>query len=345
MNIIFLDAKHDKEYRKESTEALNWLLQLKSEDMSAENRDEFVAWLSGHPKNIEKFQHFNALWDATEILKTDSFTNKVLNRRRARRIPTHAIESSGHPHDRSFKTSWLSVAAVILLIVTGVFFTQHHLDSEEIYNTATGEHRSILLNDGSIIHLAPETKISVFFTPEQRHFTMEKGKALFSVAYDPDRPIVVSTDTLYIRAIGTEFLVNRLNREKLSVSVTEGKVEIAKKTTDDFRGRKIIDMGETVIVNEQKSTYQVKPVDIAQATSWQEGRLYFSRALLPDVICEVNRYLKKKIVIGDIRLDTVEINMNFDIKHCKYFLRTLHDGVPIDYHTNTYGQIVIIKRD
>jgi len=63
------------------------------------------------------------------------------------------------------------------------------------------------------------------------------------------------------------------------------------------------------------------------------------------VIYEVNRYLKKKIVIGDIRLDTVEINMNFDIKHCDYFLNTLQDVVPIDYQTNTYGQIVITKRD
>lgn len=345
MNIIYLDAKHDKKHRKESTEALNWLLQIKSGAMSAEKRSEFAAWLSGHPKNAEKFQHFNALWEATEVLKTDRFTTKVLNKRRARRTPSNAIESPESPRGRSFITRWWSVAALILLIVTGVFFAQYSLDSEKIYRTATGEHRSIYLNDGSIIHLAAETKIRVFFTPKQRHFTMEEGKALFSVANDPDRPFVVSTDTLLIRAIGTKFLVNRLHRAKLSVSVTEGKVQITRKTTDNIRGKEIIDTGQTVIVNEQKNTYQVEPVDITQVTSWQNGRLYFSKALLPDVICEVNRYLEKKIVIGDTRLDTVEINMNFDIEHCKYFLSTLHDSVPIDYHTNTYDQIVIKKRD
>jgi len=56
---------------------------------------------------------------------------------------------------------------------------------------------------------------------------------------------------------------------KLSVSVTEGKVQIAKKATHNIQGKEIIDMGETVIVNEQKNTYQVKPVDITQVTSWQ----------------------------------------------------------------------------
>jgi transmembrane sensor len=229
--------------------------------------------------------------------------------------------------------------------MTAVFFAQYPLDSEEIYRTVTGEHRTIYLDDGSIIHLASETEIRVFFTPKQRHFTMEEGKALFSVASDPERPFVVSTNTLFIRAIGTEFLVNRLNSGKLSVSVTEGKVQITKKTTDNTQGKEIIDTGETVIVNEQRDTYQVKPIDITQVTSWQNGRLYFSKALLPDVICEVNRYLKKKIVIGDPRLDTVEISMNFDIEHCKYFLSTLHDGVPIDYYTNPYDQIVIKKRD
>ena len=100
MNIIYLDAKHDKKYRKESTEALNWLLQIKSGDMSAEKRDEFAAWLSGHPKNTEMFQHFNALWEATEILKTDRFTTKVLNRKRALKTPTHAIEKPDHPSGR-----------------------------------------------------------------------------------------------------------------------------------------------------------------------------------------------------------------------------------------------------
>jgi transmembrane sensor len=345
MNIIYLNTKHDKKHRKESTEDLNWLLQLKSGDMSTEKRDEFAAWLSGNPKNAEEFQHFNALWEATEILKTDRFTTKVLNRRRVRRTPSHEIEGSGQPRSRSFMIRWLSVAAVILLIVVGVFFAQYSLDSEEIYRTATGEHRSIYLSDGSVIHLASETKIRVFFTPEERHFTMETGKALFSVAYDPERPFVVSIDTLFIQAIGTKFLVNRLNKAKLSVSVTEGKAQITKKTTDTIGEKEIIDTGETIIVNEQENTYQVKPVDINQIISWQNGRLYFSRALLPDVICEVNRYLKKKIVIGDPRLDTVEINMNFDIEHCKYFLNTLNDSVPIDNYTNTYGQIVIKKRD
>ena len=75
------------------------------------------------------------------------------------------------------------------------------------------------------------------------------------------------------------------------------------------------------------------------------ARLHFSRAMLPDVICEVNRYLKKKIVIGDSRLKGVEINMNFEIKHCKHFLITLQDVVPIDSQTISGNRIVITKRN
>ena len=47
---------------------------MNSGTMSAEKDDEFAAWLSGHQRNTEKPQHFNALLDETEILKNEQKT-------------------------------------------------------------------------------------------------------------------------------------------------------------------------------------------------------------------------------------------------------------------------------
>ena len=46
MKITYLNHKLDKNYRKESAEAADWLLHLKSGDMSSEKRTEFENWLS-----------------------------------------------------------------------------------------------------------------------------------------------------------------------------------------------------------------------------------------------------------------------------------------------------------
>lgn len=381
MNLTYMDPKLDKEYRKESTEAVDWMLQIKSKDMSAEKRLEFENWLSKHPENRKQFNIINALWDSTQILKDDPFTAEVLNRRQIRAVCTPVEMNPVQTRGRSKIVKWAAIAATLLFAVAGVFLTHPYFGAEKFYYTATGEQQSIFLDDGSTIYLDSETNISVTFTPEKRHINMEKGRAVFSVAHDPARPFVVATGSINIRAIGTQFNVNKLNKTKVSVSVTEGKVQVTrqegqsslksappivpaaveKNTEQLFRKGssnktqksieekeaspvKIIAVGEKIIVDEQKNVYQINQIDLRYASSWREGRLYFNKAPLQDVLDEVNIYSRKKIVIGDNHLKDIKINMNFAIQDCKYFLRTLEDLIPIDYHAQSDNRIIITKR-
>ncbi|MBW2366896.1 MAG: FecR domain-containing protein [Deltaproteobacteria bacterium] len=375
MKITYFHNKLDKRYRKESTEAVEWVLKLKSGELPPEDQAQFDAWLCESSKNAEKFKLINALWESTETLREDAFTSQVMNRRGVTEKEQPAREKPIQSLTKQTRFRWAASAAALLVIIVSAVLTQSYLGTEKMYRTDTGEQRSIYFDDGSFIHLDSETHIAAAFDEKIRHIDLEKGRALFSVAHDPNRPFVVTVGTINVRALGTKFNVDKLDDMRVAVAVTEGKVKVTKAKDDEVLGKKIpfatieapqpkpgksiaqynekmenlraeiISTGEAIVVDDREKKYQVKQVNLKQANAWREGRLHFSKAHLPDVIGEINRYLKKKIVIGDERLNDVEINMNFDIKHCKYFLDTLHDVVPVTKHTDSHNRIVIAKRD
>ena len=368
MSITYIKPKFDKKYRKESAEAVDWLLLLKSGEMGADQRHEFENWLLENPENAEQFKLINALWDSTRIMKDDPFTVSVL---KGESVRNNDIDSDPNtkPADHKRKTiaKAVALAAMVLIAVVSVLIGRNYLGSEKVYYTSTGEQKSVFLDDGSVIQLDSETKVMVIFTRKQRQISMEKGRAVYSVAHDPGRPFIVDTGNMKIRAVGTKFDVSKLSKTKVSVSVTEGKVLVTsvdpmallaekvsfqedsagqisrpvKKSDSSTMG--IIAKGEKIVVNEQIKVYEIQPVDIKNVSSWSRGRLYFKRTELQDVLDEVNIYLNKKIVIGDSSLKGVEIDMNFDIRDCQYFLSTLKKVVPVESQLGSGNRIIITK--
>lgn len=379
MNIIYIKPKFDKKNRKKSAEAVDWLLLLKSGEMSVQQRREFKNWLLEDPENGDQFKIINAVWDSTGVIKDDPFTVSVLSGEPAR---GKGIDIDRNTRLAKNKIKTLTIAAMLLITVVSVLISRSYLESEKIYYTSTGEQKSVFLADGSVIQLDSETKITVFFSGKERQISMKKGRAVFSVAHDPDRPFTVDTGNIRIRAIGTKFVVKNLRKIKVSVSVIEGKVQVTrtdplellaerKSLPGDNRpnvlpekyavqgttARQVhpiekkpegaaietIAKGEEIIVNEQKKVYRIQPVDMKNISSWSRGRLYFKRTALQDVLDEVNIYLNKKILIGDSNLKDVKIDMNFDIRDCPYFLNTLKKVVAVESRSDANNMIVITK--
>lgn len=98
--------------------------------------------------------------------------------------------------------------------------------SPKSYRTCRGQQRTISLDDGSEVWLDWSTELIVSMTASERQITLLRGKALFSVASDPDRPFSVASESAVTTALGTEFVVHRLDDQVIEVAVLEGSVGV-----------------------------------------------------------------------------------------------------------------------
>jgi transmembrane sensor len=97
------------------------------------------------------------------------------------------------------------------------------------YTTDIGEQRTIRLPDDSIVDLNARSRIRVRFSKAARTVELVDGQALFHVAKDPHRPFIVRSDTMAVRAVGTEFDVYRKGGGMV-VTVVEGRVAVIPRT-------------------------------------------------------------------------------------------------------------------
>jgi transmembrane sensor len=83
----------------------------------------------------------------------------------------------------------------------------------------------VTLVDGSLFQIDPQTRLRIEFKPHTRDVRLEEGRALFRVAKDPNRPFLVQAGATVVRAVGTQFGVER-GRSGIVVTVASGKVAV-----------------------------------------------------------------------------------------------------------------------
>ena len=91
------------------------------------------------------------------------------------------------------------------------------------YSTASGEQRTLLLQDGSRVTLNTRTRLTVRLARHEREIDLQQGEAFFEIAKDPSRPFTVHTSLGSARAVGTRFNVY-LGTDHLSVTTEQGTV-------------------------------------------------------------------------------------------------------------------------
>lgn len=232
---------------------------------------------------------------------------------------------------------WLprAMAASLLMVVIGVGAFVQIISSSDPqnpndYQTAVGEQKTVKLADGSTLTLDTQTSLSIDFTEQQRRIVLKQGQARFDVAHDKTRPFVVEANNGKITALGTAFVVRKTENQVL-VTLLEGRVEVVQEDTPGMSDIGVIDQivrtTDLDAINEHKRTAPVRVlevgqqlvytdmgisdtdnIDIDQATAWQQGRLIYENRSLSDVVEDLNRYSKRKILLGDASLELIRVN-------------------------------------
>jgi transmembrane sensor len=253
------------------------------------------SWREASPDHEEHYQRFAAVWRATRDYQRRLRPSEPPIDATLARIRTHG--SGRRRRGRSFLTHAAAAAAALVVGVVAVTQTDRAAPIEQMseFVTGAGETATVRLNDGTIVRLAPETRLVLTGAAAGRDVTLE-GRAFFAVVKDPAQPFRVHTPAGLVRVHGTRFEL-QARREDLRVVVVEGRVGVA------------TNGGEVEVVDRQVShARRGEPpsvVEVAEVWSllhWLGGFLAFESTPMTEVAEEIEHRLGVRLVIEDVAI-------------------------------------------
>ncbi len=192
----------------------------------------------------------------------------------------------------SFAAIAISVAAAVLL---GVFlFTG--LESRQWTDVAVADaQQTVVLPDGTNVTLAPGALLS-YRMKDQREVRME-GKVYFDVARDESRPFEIDADGAFVRVLGTEFMVDRSEKDEVKVYVEDGKVLFAKNRKSEGV---ILTKGMEASIGDQMQVPEVEETPDVNSIAWQRGSFIFDHTPLKDVLDCLSEYYHVSFAATDL---------------------------------------------
>ncbi len=221
------------------------------------------------------------------------------------------------------------VVVVAAALVTGLYV---YLSPQRL-ETALGEQRSVVLADGSLVTLNTSSSIEVHMAKDRRSVKLLAGEALFQVAHDAARPFDVTTGETTVRAIGTQFNVDR-RAARTTVTVVEGRVAVfttPEGVRQEAQTRLPLEAGEQLTLAPRSARHPVR-ADVATAIAWTQRKLIFEHRQLGEVAEEFNRYNRQVIEIQSVELRHQEVTGVFQANDPASFLTFLSrlPGVAIE---------------
>jgi transmembrane sensor len=335
--------------------AAAWHDRLHRETVSEAARREFAAWLAKSPEHVRVYEGVEKSWTTLEKSALDPGI-LALRHETALRLTRQASEAI-----RPLR--WAAAATIAGLLVAGATLVMHPAENRTRlgrlvsalqphkagdYATATGEHLSLTLSDGSQVTLDTESELQVAFTPAERTVHLVRGQAYFEVAKDHARPFVVEAQNRRFVAVGTAFDV-RVDGEQVKVTMVEGTVRVEgreepaiavrQKSSSEHTGRaasalasdevNTIRAGQQFVADASLNGDQVRAADPERSTSWRHGQIIFDNTRLADALVEINRYCEAKIELGDPALADLRLSGAFATERPSVFVEAITTYFPV----------------
>ena len=313
-------------------QASAWWMLLNHGDATPADHHAFGEWVARSPERVEAFLQTARL---TRALQSKNFhwpdTPVETLLREAKSTPGEVIDlpvRHGRRPSMEFSASpWTrrAVVASMLALVAGA--GGWYFSRAEHYQTAIGEQRSVVLSDGTVVTLNTSSEIAVRMARDHRTVDLLSGEALFEVARDPARPFDVAAGNTTVRAVGTQFNVDR-RPSSTTVTVVEGKVAVftgygpGADSDEETSGNLPVAAGEQLIVAPNTIPHAAR-VDPAKATAWTQRKLVFEHRPLGEVAEEFNRYNRERIDIVSPQLRNQEITGVFEANNPESFMAFL----------------------
>ena len=328
-------------------EAATWIWRMESGPSGSADTEGFEAWLRQDPRHRRAVEELSKVWETLDGLTDIRFQEPLPELTEA---PTVGVRSTRRP-------VWLAAAAAVVATVAGVIWWAQRSETQ-VLATAVGQHRTVILADGSIVTLNTNSIVETNIGRSSRDIYLKKGEAHFEVAHDRLRPFLVHAGDAVVRAVGTEFEVRVRPDRHVDVLVNEGRVEVQPEILavpnagNALRAQPMtLTKAKAVSAGEELTTatnnYAVTAISAEQLSSdlaWREGAVVFDSEPLAQAIAEIQRYTDARIAISDPSIARLPVGGRFKTDDLQGFLDGLEAALPISIRRTADGSVYIDPR-
>lgn len=319
--------------------ASGWVIRREAGMTPAEER-EFAAWRAADPRHDEALARHATVWNFMDAPRASGRAREMVAALSARSRQRRRVRGAA--------------IAAVLLIGLSIWWTARPAPAARATSAMITVTAPTLrtLPDGSIVELKSGSTISVNYDGEYRRVTLVAGEALFQVAKNKQRPFIVTSAGVDVRAVGTAFLVGVENRQ-IDVIVTEGRVAVAPPaglfgalTAPD--APTLVDAGKRLLVEPgtgrpfpQEPT-AISAEEIARRLAWRETWLEFSYTPLAQVVATMNQHADTRLVIKDPALADVPVTGLFRANNAETLVRLLEANFGIEAERS--GEVILLRK-
>lgn len=295
-------------------QAVAWFIRLRADNVSQEEKEAFMQWLSLTDEHLRAFNEICDMWGDADLLK--SLTNNAQQ---------YGIAPTFKGKKKSAKRNIMPLALMICVICFLVLFEPLTIFIKADYSSTLGERKTIQLDDGSTAILNTDSAIASNMQNGERSVELLKGEAFFHVKPNIERPFLVKAKYSTTRVLGTRFFVHHQNNGD-EIKVLSGRVEVSEKQNTRppviLRDLEAITISDTILSQPQK-------LNSALSTSWINGFLAYNNETLENVVNNINRYHTGMIFFKDNSLRQLKINGRLSIREPRAMLTVLQQTMNI----------------
>ncbi|MEM1412948.1 MAG: FecR domain-containing protein [Pseudomonadota bacterium] len=339
-------------------EAHEWRYRLQDPALSDADREAFERWRSADPRHEDLYDHAVTFHHALGTLTHNDLDHDVLRpslRERLAELKARLRRWAGRDQFGLAAVGTAMVLAVVsLTLFSGAFSRLGGGEGAVVsasHETALGETRRIVLDDGSVLTLGAASRVETVFSGQERSAQLLAGSAFFEVRPQPERPFRVEAGDLQLRVVGTVFDVTR-SSEVTRVAVAEGEVAVSFPThiagqRSRLRTSESLTMGQQVAASADTGLSPVRPINPAAIGAWRKDRLFYDGARLSEMVADANRYSNARVVIeGDVAtIGNYQVRGSFNARDIDGMLSTLPEVFPLTIDRSEPGLIRILARD
>lgn len=329
-------AKHRREAVRDQAAA--WVVRLSDRCCTAADRRAFEQWRAQSVDHEIAYERETLTWETLDRLGALNLPREYPG------SDKFSIRPQSFGPARLSRPQWAAAAGIMLAVGFGTTVTVSTLSSPA-YATGVGEHRTVVLDDGSRIELNTNSRVIVRYRRGVREVELERGEALFEVMKD-NRPFVVSAAGTEIRAGQSELAV-RLGVQGAVVRVREGNADIFATTGSSGIGTHAVRVSAGFEAIASSATPRLRPVaeaEIDRSLAWRRGGLAFDGQTLAEAASEFNRYNRQQIVIADGSIRNLRVGGYFHNNDMPGFVKAVTTAFSVKATKNGDGVFYLTSR-
>lgn len=273
---------------------------------SADDLAQLDRWRKKSHENESHYKELVALWRLTDSHPSAQLTGEVpraVDLLESVRVPprrhAHPLRG-GRVRRTAWRRRWMSAAAAAVVVVTlGLAYVAAARSASRVavaeFRSGPNELSSVVLDDGTMVRMAPGSRLTVAFEPDKREARLD-GRAFFAVTPDPERPFRVRANGgVVVRVLGTRFeLQSERGRSGARLLVLDGEVALSTPS-----GHSDLVAGDLAVTS-PSAPQSIQRVDEPEGLlGWMGAWVAFEGTPLRRVARELEVRLEVPIVIAD----------------------------------------------